>query len=428
MLLHTTSQNHINYQNSLAMYKYSKDGISVLTVLDKRKVKKSGLFPIKVQIIYNRKQKYYSTGQEVSIREWEQLPRSKTRKLSSIRHNVENSFSLVRQQVETLAFRGEFSFDILNARLGRYSGISVNSVFLKKMEELKSNGQANTYFSYKGTLHKIEQFAGKQISFQEISINWLNRCEHFWLSTGSSYSSMSFYFRNLKCIMNMARKDGIIKENQYPFGKGKYEVPSGSGRKLALTLEQIKKLITYTDGTKATEMYRDLWFFSYLCNGINFMDLLFLQYSNIMDGEICFVRSKTSRTTKHNKEIHAIITPEMWNIIQKWGNPRLSPQTYIFKYARGTEDAFEKIRLVRRIITKCNRRLKKIAQDIGIFQLTTYTARHSFATVLKRGGAKTSYISESLGHSNLSVTEHYLAYFEKEERIRNAQLLTNFNL
>ena len=109
MLLHTTSQNHINYQNSLAMYKYSKDGISVLTVLDKRKVKKSGLFPIKVQVIYNRKQKYYSTGQEVSIREWEQLPRSKTRKLSSIRHNVENSFSLVRQQVETLAFRGEFS-------------------------------------------------------------------------------------------------------------------------------------------------------------------------------------------------------------------------------------------------------------------------------------------------------------------------------
>ena len=209
------------------MYKYSKDGISVLTVLDKRKVKKSGLFPIKVQVIYNRKQKYYSTGQEVSIREWEQLPRSKTRKLSSIRHNVENSFSLVRQQVETLAFRGEFSFDILNARLGRYSGISVNSVFLKKMEELKSNGQANTYFSYKGTLHKIEQFAGKQISFQEISINWLNRCEHFWLSTGSSYSSMSFYFRNLKCIMNMARKDGIIKESQYPFGKGKYEVPSG---------------------------------------------------------------------------------------------------------------------------------------------------------------------------------------------------------
>ena len=107
----------------------------------------------------------------------------------------------------------------------------------------------------------------------------------------------------------------------------------------------------------------------------------------------------------------------MWDIIHKWGNPNISPQTYIFKYAKGNEDAFEKIKLVRRIVTKCNRKLKKIAQGTGIAQLTTYTARHSFATVLKRGGAKTSYISESLGHSNLTVTENYLACFEKEERI-----------
>lgn len=55
------------------MYKYSKDGVSVLTVLDKRKQKMNGLFPIKVQVIYNRRQKYYSTGQEVSIKDWEAL-------------------------------------------------------------------------------------------------------------------------------------------------------------------------------------------------------------------------------------------------------------------------------------------------------------------------------------------------------------------
>lgn len=59
------------------MYKYSKDGVSVLTVLDKRKQKMNGLFPIKVQVIHNRKQKYYSTGQEVSIRDWEVLPHTK---------------------------------------------------------------------------------------------------------------------------------------------------------------------------------------------------------------------------------------------------------------------------------------------------------------------------------------------------------------
>lgn len=410
------------------MYKYSKDGVSVLTVLDKRKAKKNGLYPVKVQVIYNRKQKYYTTGQELTIKEWEQLPQSKTHKLSNVRHSLENSFSLIKQQVEALVFRGDFSFDILNARLGRYSGIFVNSVFLKKMEELKANGQANTYLSYKGTLHKLEQFAGKQISFQEITINWLNRCEHFWLSTGSSYSSMSFYFRNLKCIVNMARKDGIIKESQYPFGKGKYEVPSGSGRKLALTLEQIKRLVTYTDGTALTEMYRDLWFFSYLCNGINYRDMLFLQYSNIINGEICFIRAKTARNTKHSKIIHAVITPEMQSIIDKWGNPNTSPDNYIFPFAKGTEGPFEKVKLIREIVTECNQVLKKITYETGIPRITTYAARHSFATVLKRSGVNIAYISESLGHSNLSITENYLASFEADERRKNSALLTKFNL
>ena len=224
------------------MYKYSKDGVSVLTVLDKRKQKMNGLFPVKVQVIHNRKQKYYSTGQEVSIRDWEVLPYTKSRHLSEIRRNIENSFSLIRQQVEFLSFQGEFHFDILNARLGRYSDFSVNALFHKKLEELKENGQANTYLSYKGSLNKIEQFAGKHISFHEITINWLNRFEHHLSASGISYSSMGFYFRNLKCILNIARKDGIIKESQYPFGKGKYEVPTGCGRKLALNLKSRKLL------------------------------------------------------------------------------------------------------------------------------------------------------------------------------------------
>ena len=111
------------------MYKYSKDGVSVLTVLDKRKQKKNGLFPIKVQVIYNRKQKYYSSGQAVSIQDWERLPHAKSRQLSEIRRNIENSFSLIKLQVEILSFQGEFHFDTLNARLGKYSELSLNTLF-----------------------------------------------------------------------------------------------------------------------------------------------------------------------------------------------------------------------------------------------------------------------------------------------------------
>lgn len=84
-------------------------------------------------------------------------------------------------------------------------------------------------------------------------------------------------------------------------------------------------------------------------------------------------------------------------------------------------------KIVAKVVRNCNRVLKRIAVEIGIEPLTTYSARHSFATVLKRKGANIAYISESLGHSNPSVTECYLAEFEKEERIRNARLLTDFS-
>ena len=73
-----------------------------------------------------------------------------------------------------------------------------------------------------------------------------------------------------------------------------------------------------------------------------------------------------------------------------------------------------------------NKRMKEVGEQLGIGPISTYTARHSFATVLKRAGANIAYISESLGHSDLKTTENYLASFEREEREKNAQILTKF--
>lgn len=100
------------------------------------------------------------------------------------------------------------------------------------------------------------------------------------------------YCRAIRSVINEAKSVGIIKENQYPFGNGKYEIPTGKGRKLALTLQHIKYVSNFSDGTEATEKYHDMWFFSYLCNGINFADMLTLKYSNIRNGEICFFTYK----------------------------------------------------------------------------------------------------------------------------------------
>lgn len=199
------------------MFKYSKDGISVLTILDTRRAKKSGQFPVKVQVVYRRKQKYYSTGKEVSKEDWARLLKVKSRLLAEIRSDIESSFSTIKQQVNELITKGEFSIETLSVRLGRQmNDMTLRSAFRLKMKELEAYEQANTYLNYQSALKSLEDFGGSTIPLENITIDWLKRCEKFWMSEGKSYSSISIYFRALKCVLNRAVHDGIIKESSFP--------------------------------------------------------------------------------------------------------------------------------------------------------------------------------------------------------------------
>ena len=194
---------------------------------------------------------------------------------------------------------------------------------------------------------------------------------------------------------------------------------------MALTLEQIGQIARYDDGSEATAKYRDYWLFLYLCNGINVADFVRLRYRNIVNGEICFVRQKTEHTTKTRKEIRVIIVPQMQTVIDRWGNMP-APDNFIFPVLDGTEDAMRRKLKTLYLTRAINKRMHAIGEALGIGNITTYTARHSFATVLKRAGANIAYISESLGHQDLKTTENYLSSFEREERVKNAELLTKF--
>jgi len=151
--------------------------------------------------------------------------------------------------------------------LGKSSSETLNSAFQVKMAVLLENEQINSYHYYSDTLKNIEVFAGQSIPITSITVEWLQKYEKHLLSEGKTYTTIGMRCRALRCVLNELRSSGNIKDNQYPFGHGKYEIPTGQGRKLALPLQQIKTLVTYTDGSEATEHYRDLWFFSYLCNG-----------------------------------------------------------------------------------------------------------------------------------------------------------------
>lgn len=101
------------------MYKYVKDGITILTVLDTRRAKKSGLFPVKVQVIYKRIQKYYNTGKELNVEDWEKLADTKSKILIEIRTDMQSSFDKIKEVIQNLDSDGDFSFDALNIRLSK---------------------------------------------------------------------------------------------------------------------------------------------------------------------------------------------------------------------------------------------------------------------------------------------------------------------
>lgn len=405
------------------MHSYSKDGIIVTSMLDTRTPNAQGEYPVKIRVNYKRVRAYYPTGKNLTRENWDNLPTSKSTASKTIKASIENSFNLVRLNVESLAERGDFLFDTLNTRLGKATGDTVNNALRAKISALEYEGRIGTMQIYEQTLRITEEFAGTNISFSSITVQWLRKCEQFWLQT-KNQTTTGMHFRNIRTIINEARRAGIFKEAQYPFGKDRFEIKTGEAHKKSLTIKQIKSIFDYSDGNITTDKYRDLWLFIYLCNGINVADMIRLKYTNIVDGEISFVRQKTERTAKSRKEIRVIITPELQAIIDRWGIQ--NKFGFIFPYLNGKETPLERKTTNKELTKRINKRMKLIGEALSIGKITTYTARHSFATVLKRGGANIAYISESLGHSDLKTTEAYLASFERGDREKNANLLTQF--
>ena len=404
------------------MFNSAHGGITVSAFFDTRRAIDGDKYPVKIRVRYKRDRRDYATGKKMTAEEWGKMPETKSVKFAKYRDDIQSSFKIVDGIVEKLYRDNSFSFAELNQRLGKCDSDTLNTAFYAKMEALKDDGAIGNMLNYKSAIRSIESFAGSKIAFSDITVDWLKRYEKRLIEGGKSYVTVSMYIRCIRAIMN----DAGIKEAQYPFGKKKYEIPDGEGRKLALTMQQVKAVISYTDGLETTERYRDLWFFSYLCNGVNFGDMLQLRYRDIDGDEICWYRAKTMRTTRKKKKISATLTSEMQAIIDRWGNPDKSPENTIFPYLTGNEDPIQKKKMIHDVIKRTNKRLKKIGTSLGIEGLTTYAARHSYATVLKRSGANIAFISESLGHSDLKTTENYLASFEKEERRKNAALLTKF--
>jgi len=152
----------------------------------------------------------------------------------------------------------------------------------------------------------------------------------------------------------------------------------------------------------------DIWRFSYYTGGIDFNSIANIRQNDVFDCQLHFRRVKT------RKPIQIPLLSESLAIIDKY---RKSNNDYIFPIldSKVHKTATQQRDRIRMTTKKVNAPLKQIGEELGLpIKLTTYVARHSFATELKRAGVAEGVISEILGHSNLQVTQHYLDSFRKE--------------
>lgn len=104
------------------------------------------------------------------------------------------------------------------------------------------------------------------------------------------------------------------------------------------------------------------------------------------------------------------------SIITRWGVFPREPSQYVFGEYTHDMDDYVKYTHKRQVNKNVNKWLKVICKNLGITEkVTSYFARHSFASALSSAGFSTEYIAEALTHSSTAVTERYLKSLNRDK-------------
>jgi integrase len=397
-------------------------------IIDKRRLKHDNTFPVKLRITFERKQIYYSVP--FNLTEIDFLRTMYGTKLTLPEKNLKASIQAFENKateaINKLPFFTWKAFE-KHYLTNRGAKDTINLAFADYAKELRDNDRIGTAVSYECAQSSLNKFSAGA-KFADVTPDFLRKYEKWMLNKGNSTTTVSIYLRSLRTLFNNAISDGMLSKEFYPFGKKRYEIPTGNNTKKALSLKDIAAIYYYQPiaGTNA-DMAKDYWLFMYLCNGINVKDMCLLKYENIKGEVLEFERAKTSRTKRKVEAIRVALVDDAKDIIKKWGNKRGDGSTYIFPVLTKGITAVRERQLIQQLTGVVNDHMKAIAGALGIeATCTTYAARHSFATILQRSGASTEFISEALGHSNVRTTQNYLAGFEDDSKKETVKALTAF--
>lgn len=416
---------------------------------------KDGLCPVKLCITYKRTRKYYSIIEKVKNNAWLFLsdkdiesvtgksPRGKYRDIAFEYKRIIEQAEAIINTIPT------FSFNLFEEKYFNKvaSWDNIFSAIWSHIQDLKDENRLGYASSFESTLRALKEYhtgktfdfnprkdkvesrketylKGKALNFVDVTPTWLKKFETWMQEKGKSKSTIGIYVRNIRVIFNLAIKKHKVKA-EYPFTE--HKTKNAQGRKIALTAHQISLIANYQTKHPHEQFYKDIFMLSFLGNGMNLSDIARLKYSNIKDGEICFVREKT-KNKDNEQTLNVPITKNMQSIIDRQKKV-IGYDAYIFDILKPDWTNERKYAAIKQLTKQVNKYINKVARDakaIGIKEkISSYTARHSWATISKNSGTSTEFIKEALGHSSVFVTAKYLKSFEKSTRQEHAEKLEN---
>lgn len=386
---------------------------TIKMLLDKRRAKSDGAFNIIFRITDFKKVYTINSGITLHTCFWNEkkMEVDKSHPNSKLL-NIKLSKHYFKIEQIVLSLDGEFSIEKLKALLfGKPQADAPETfqVFADKLiQQMMEANKVGNALIYKTAVNRLISYCGKDISISAIDYKLLDQFSHHLITSGLKQNSVSNYFRTIRAIYNKAIKMNVVDRSFYPF----YDISIKSEKtaKRALLKNDINKLKHITLKEYSTA-WKSLNYFllSFYLRGISFTDLAYLKPCNIIDGRIEYKRRKT------HKNYSVKLLPEAYNLfkqLQVVGSEYLLP----ILPNNATEDCLNTNKVIRRCIKTTNKYLKLISLELGIgSHVTTYSSRHSFATIAKRLGYSNEIIAESLVHEyGNKITNIYLDTFEVE--------------
>ena len=375
--------------------------VSTKYYLDKRRGESP--YPLRLSIIINGKAAYIATNIRLHLEQWDgqviKHPRAQmlNAQLSALKADIDCRL-LEWQRTGVLAGK---SASEAKAMIEASAAPETNKqiTFGKHFSALAERKKGQTRTGYNYTYACLKNYTDiDSTRFEEVTPKWLERFERFELAAGKSTATISLHFRYIRAVINDAINEEITQN--YPFRK--FKIKKSESKNRSLTLGELRTLLTW-QVEPHQEKYLSVFKLMILLRGINLKDLALLTHDNVSRGRLEYIRAKTDKpySIKIEPEIRKLLDElrgdkYLIDILDRYSDHRV--------YTHKINNELKRIG-----ITTIGKKGKKTIKPL-FPKLTTYWARHTFATIAyNECNIPMDIISDMLGHSNgMAVTNVYV--------------------